>query len=414
MPRPPGPRAPLVELLKILLLVAIFYGLQEQVLGLRGELYGNRAGVAHAEGRPGASRETEERSLAAMSDCRIELERATRDLEDSRAALQAEREGLFREIDARSGRLEASVSSRFEKERGELESVRYSLAAGASRLERLASRLPRDSREMRRKMIQPTVQLKGNGTVGSGVIVYSEPQIGSGGEAERFSPGGREGGTGVIHSTFILTAHHVVIEVLGDRLDTGTLEEVHILSSEESDASEVFSAKLFLFDRARDVALLRVNSTREFERKVEWMPREALESIDVFTRAYAVGCPLGNKPLPTIGEISSKSKIVSDQVFWMLSAPTFFGNSGGGIYLADDCRFIGVSSMIYTYGKTHPSVVPHMGLFVPLQTIYTWLDAEGYSFIHERRPIPRELLWKLVYTETQTPVPRTASGPAEK
>jgi hypothetical protein len=87
-----------------------------------------------------------------------------------------------------------------------------------------------------------------------------------------------------------------------------------------------------------------------------------------------------------VGEVSTKSKVVGDQVFWMLNAPTFFGNSGGGIYLGSTCQLIGISSMIYTYGKASPAVVPHMGLFVPLETLYDWLDTKGYSFIWRREP----------------------------
>jgi S1-C subfamily serine protease len=254
---------------------------------------------------------------------------------------------------------------------------------------------------MKRRMIYPTVQLKGNGTVGSGILVYSEPQHGI----------GEEGGS-TVHTTLVLTAYHVVLEVMGERAERGMVDEVHVVKDADTSATEVFGAKLVLFDRARDVALLRLNSERRFEKVVDFLPPAELTSVDIFSKAYAVGCPLGNRPLPTLGEVSSKSKIVSDQVFWMLSAPTFFGNSGGGVYLAENCRLIGVSSMIYTYGKTNPTVVPHMGLFVPLETVYRWLDAEGYAFVHQRTPIPQEMLWKLAYVEKSAPVPRAASGPA--
>jgi S1-C subfamily serine protease len=199
---------------------------------------------------------------------------------------------------------------------------------------------------------------------------------------------------------------------MGDRAERGLVDEVHVVKDADSGSTEVFSAKLVLFDRARDISLLRLNATAKFEQVVEFLPAKDLKAVDIFTRAYAVGCPLGNRPLPTLGEISSKSKLVADQVFWMLSAPTFFGNSGGGVYLADSCRLIGVSSMIYTYGKANPTVVPHMGLFVPIETIYRWLDGEGYSFIHERKQIPREILWKIAYVEKNTLFPRPAAGPS--
>lgn len=65
----------------------------------------------------------------------------------------------------------------------------------------------------------------------------------------------------------------------------------------------------------------------------------------------------------------------------MINAPTFFGNSGGGIFMVSTGRLVGISSMIYTYGKRQPMVVPHMGLFVPLETVRSWLAREGYAYV---------------------------------
>jgi S1-C subfamily serine protease len=119
--------------------------------------------------------------------------------------------------------------------------------------------------------------------------------------------------------------------------------------------------------------------------------------LSVFDTVYAVGCPLGNQPLPTFGEISSQYKPVGDEIFWMVSAPTFFGNSGGGIFLSGEGQLVGISSMIYTYGKRSPMVVPHMGLFVPLQTVRSWLRREGFAHLMDPAP-------------AVTPVP-ASSGP---
>jgi hypothetical protein len=108
--------------------------------------------------------------------------------------------------------------------------------------------------------------------------------------------------------------------------------------------------------------------------------------------------------------------VVSGQVFWMLNAPTFFGNSGGGVFQAESYRLIGISSMIYTYGKAQPAVVPHLGLFVPLSTIDEWLELEGYGFLRRREPIPREMLWKLAFRGDGAGSPREAvdRGAADK
>jgi hypothetical protein len=68
--------------------------------------------------------------------------------------------------------------------------------------------------------------------------------------------------------------------------------------------------------------------------------------------------------------------------------------------------------MIYTYGKSHPTVVPHMGLFVPLDVIYRWLDAEGYGFVYRREPVPSgrdSLLYRGVRTEGSSARPAAAA-----
>ncbi len=373
----------LSEGLRILLILGGFFLLQDQILGVRHDISGQRAGIVFAETRNsaelGATRDQVEDTL---KDCVFEITKAQGEIKDAILRLDDRRAELLDLLDERTREMEGSLVDRIEIEQEQISSTRFALEAGTARLERIFSGASRDPQEMKRKMIHPTVQLKGNGTVGSGVIIYSQPLWSKGVASESE------------YATFVLTAYHVVVEVLGDRADDGTVEEVQILPEADSGAMEVFAARLVVYDRPRDLALLRLKSARRFLQVAELMPPAELGAIDIFSRAYAVGCPLGNRPLPTVGEISSKSKIVADQVFWMLSAPTFFGNSGGGVYLAESSKLIGVSSMIYTYGKTQPAVVPHMGLFVPLDVIYRWLDSEGYEFVHKQGPIPGEMEWK--------------------
>lgn len=99
-----------------------------------------------------------------------------------------------------------------------------------------------------------------------------------------------------------------------------------------------------------------------------------------------------------MGQITAVDKVVDGEKFWMINAPTYFGNSGGGVYSVPDCNLIGIFSMIYTYGKAKPSLVPHMGLFLPLGTIRSWLDNEGFGFVHEGAPVPAKAWKKMGYS----------------
>jgi S1-C subfamily serine protease len=392
-------RALLLEGLKVLLVVLGFYLLQTQIFHMRYAIYDGNRGLAHAqEQASGELTDTQrfvELAVEDLEGSQLDISQTKTLLKNSLRAMQKDRQQLARLIESRADQLEATLRDRLAKEAESFAAVRAVAESNASRLRMISASSERSPLERKRKMILPTVQLRGNGTVGSGVLIYSQLQ-----------PKGSARG---VFTTFVITAYHVVVEVLADRLDQ-PLREVHVMIEGDAQRTDVYSARLVIFDKSRDIALLRLDATHEFQRLAEMMSSEELEQVDIFSPAYAVGCPLGNRPLPTLGEVSSQSKVVGDQTFWMLNAPTFFGNSGGGIYLVPSCRLIGVSSMIYTYGKSNPTVVPHMGLFVPLSSIYTWLEDEGYGFVAERRPVPRHLRWKLVYVGRETSAPRPAAA----
>ncbi|MCA8965741.1 MAG: hypothetical protein KDC48_12730, partial [Planctomycetes bacterium] len=94
-------------------------------------------------------------------------------------------------------------------------------------------------------------------------------------------------------------------------------------------------------------------------------------------------------PVPSHGEVSSLKNELNGANYWMINAPTYFGNSGGGIYLADTHQLIGVFSKIYTHGKGNPVVVPHMGLCTPIDVVYDWLKEEGLSHLLQTNAVSR-------------------------
>ncbi len=233
-----------------------------------------------------------------------------------------------------------------------------------SRVENLASTIQRQPLDMKKRMIYPVVQLRGNGTVGSGVVVRSEP-VGKNGKS----------------ATYILTAHHVVYEVMTPGTERRDIVEDLRFLDPSTDRLGMIShqAKVIAEQSDHDLALLLVYLDEPWPYVAQLANRTEVENLEIFEPVYAVGCPLGNKPLPSVGEISSQEKRVSGSTFWMVNAPTFFGNSGGGIFHHSSGRLVGISSMIYTYGKRQPMVVPHMGLFVPLETVRSWLEGEGHG-----------------------------------
>jgi hypothetical protein len=373
-----GKRGILLDALKIAVLVVLFSAVQAEIGEIRRDHECQAAGARSREAKTWQELDETRRLIhSLLEDSTRQVTSAKKAVEETAEILADKRRELSRLVDDRAVAIQASLKDRLEADRNLIEDQRSRTEKTAEAVRTLERAIDGDSLEMKRKMVYPVAQLKGDGTVGSGVVIYSEPQA-----------------DGQVLS-FILTAHHVVQEVMGEDAARKVVQQVHLLAEDDSFLPEVFSADVVLTSAERDASLLRIRSRRRFPNVAEFASRETARQVDLFTRAYAVGCPLGNRPLPTVGEVSAKNKVVGEQTFWMLNAPTFFGNSGGGIFLASSRQLIGISSMIYTYGKTSPMVVPHMGLFVPLETLFDWLDGEGFSFVHERKPAPAALHTRL-------------------
>ncbi len=219
---------------------------------------------------------------------------------------------------------------------------------------------PPDPSLLQRDILAPSVQVNVKGNVGGGTLLCS-----------------REG-----HS-YVITACHVVQKIIPGR-DEETREPVDVTMYDgQGRASETIDADLVAWDDRKDLALLRVRSVREFPNAARLASRETLRQVHVFTPIYAVGCPLGHDPLPTLGEVATLNKEVNGERFWMMNAPTIFGNSGGGVFHRETRELIGVSVMVCTYDGAVSTPVPHLGIMVSLETVYDWLDELHGPFIYD-------------------------------
>ncbi|MFT7677557.1 MAG: hypothetical protein ACI8QC_001535 [Planctomycetota bacterium] len=245
------------------------------------------------------------------------------------------------------------------------------LAATQDQFERLtnlvgdeASSADVDVAERWQDIVAPTVQLSGETTVGSGVLLSS-----------------RYLGKGAGYETLLVTSWHVVRDILADAGSDEAPVPVAIFDVAGNVRS--LTASLLCREVAMDAALLRLNTRKQLDHGATLATRENLDSRRVFHNLYAVGCPLGNDPIPTRGEIADLTHVVDGTSYWMISAPTYIGNSGGGIYDAENGRLMGLFSKIYTHGSVRPTVVPHMGLVTPLGPFYDWLEETGNAQVVE-------------------------------
>lgn len=237
---------------------------------------------------------------------------------------------------------------------------------GMAKLDKIALDTALNADELNKAMLYPSVQISIGTGIGAGVIVYSRPEAG-----------------GNNFHTYALTAHHVISRAVKRIGAIEIRDKVSATVFFQDGSSTVFQADIVSYNESKDLAILKICSTDEFSNAAEFMPRAELKNIKPFTGLYAIGCPLGNCPMPSSGELMSKSKLINGENFWMMSAPTIYGNSGGGIFIADTGKLIGISSMICVYDNFISIPVAHLGIMVPPDMIYDWLDSQYYGFLYD-------------------------------
>jgi S1-C subfamily serine protease len=138
----------------------------------------------------------------------------------------------------------------------------------------------------------------------------------------------------------------------------------------------------------QDWALLRV---RDKENTADWVanlfPLDDIDNVHIFDEVYAVGASLGHPPVASDGHISYMDDEIEHYKYWMSSAPTIFGNSGGAVYRWSTNRkqyeYIGIPSRISIQPMGFSAdAITHMGYFIPIDRVYTLLDDNDYQFIY--------------------------------
>lgn len=276
-------------------------------------------------------------------------------------SLEAEaRKRLLGEIEARTGSQAEEVRAQLEDLEGRLSKLREAADEHARLL--AAAHADEDVEVRYRELMSPTVRVNARHEVGSGTILWSRAV----GERAR---------------TFVLTAWHIVSDNAAGAQETPL--EIDFYEAGELLRTEL--GRIVARDERLDLALVEVKGYHVYERQARILSVEQLAQLPMFSKVYAIGCPLGYSPLPTSGELTSKEKELDGNTYWMINAPTIFGNSGGGIYHADSRAMIGVLSRISAYKNMIDVAVPHMGLVTPMEQVYAWLDETRYGFTYRDR-----------------------------
>ncbi|MBC8428484.1 serine protease [bacterium] len=245
-----------------------------------------------------------------------------------------------------------------------------------------------DIKQKHEEIFYPTVRVRTNRAGGSGTVVYSKKY-----KDEVY--------------TYIITNHHVISEcitvkkkwnpVLKKKIDTETLDTVQVEYFKYNNYSHCIGSFAVEADivaysdheGGEDWALLRVRDKEAAHSNVaNIFPINELESIHIFDKVYACGASLGHQPIVTEGHISFMDDEIESYKYWMSTAQTIFGNSGGSVFRFSIRRkiyeYIGIPSRISIQPMGFSAdAITHMGYFIPIDRIYELLKRNDYNFIYD-------------------------------
>ena len=202
-----------------------------------------------------------------------------------------------------------------------------------------------DTKEKHEKFLYPCVRVLSARAGGSGTIVYSEPDPSNEGE----------------FITIILTNHHVVDSSISYRDEwdsvlkkdrkTEIFQKVDVdvfdyVRMSTVDSSNRYKADIVAYDKVHDLALLKMDSPREFKFKATLLPEDKIKSLRLFMDVVVAGCSLLHDPFCTFGQLTYLVEIIDMKEYLMTNANSIFGNSGGALYLKETGELLGVPSRV--------------------------------------------------------------------
>jgi len=134
-------------------------------------------------------------------------------------------------------------------------------------------------------------------------------------------------------------------------------------------------------DESLDVALLSFESDQVLP-IARMADQSLLEQIRVFDEIFAIGCQLGNKPLPTNGIVSQIIK-QDDLLLYSITSCIAPGSSGGGVFIRHDNHYYFIGIPFKTDVAYNGQFIPHLGYAISLSSIQSFIDNNSVSAIDE-------------------------------
>lgn len=242
-----------------------------------------------------------------------------------------------------------------------------------------------DRKLLHEKVLYPVVRVFAEKSIGSGTILYSKPCENNPEEYE----------------TYVLTNHHVISDLLQYKKEWDPVLQRDVKREIKAAASvqefryrpgrtvvvgeSSVQANVVAYDVRQDIALLKLRDIKKYDYVAEMWPKD--EPLEMLTELYCVGCGLGQRPLMTHGYLSGMGIEIDNYEYWLSTAASIFGNSGGAVFVLDTLQFAGVPSRI-SVSMLGYQAITHMGYFIPIYRVYNFLEEQCYQFIYDSNYTP--------------------------
>ena len=192
-----------------------------------------------------------------------------------------------------------------------------------------------DLKQKHEKLLYPVVRCFGKKGAGSGTIVYCKED-----------PKNEDG-----FLTFILTNHHVIADLIslkdkwnsllkqtrkGEIIDKAKVEIFDYVSMSTNDSSNRFNAEIVAYDDHHDLALLKLETPRKMAWVAPIIPEDKIKALRLFMDIAVSGCSMAHEPFVNFGQLTYLTEEIDQKRYFMYNAGSYFGNSGGALFLADE------------------------------------------------------------------------------
>jgi len=238
-----------------------------------------------------------------------------------------------------------------------------------------------DGLEKHEKFLYPIVRVSGEKGTGSGTIIYNKPDPENKGDYE----------------TFVLTNHHVIASCISlkedwnslvkrkvetEKIEKATVEMFEYVWDSTVDGSNSRKADIIAYCPDHDLAVLKLNTPKKFDYVAPLLPEDKIKDLRLFQDIVVSGCSMAHDPFCNYGQLTFLDEIIERKKYFMANAGSYFGNSGGALFLMDTAELIGVPSRLtglqLGFGV---DMVLFMGFSAHIERIYEFIKEQEILFL---------------------------------